>query len=173
MEALEALYTRRSIKGFSDQMPTQDVIDLVTKAGMAAPTGMGMQSPYIVVVKNKELRDELSRMNGEVLGTSSDPFYHAPVIIVVLAARNLGTYLYDGSLVLGNMLNAAHALGLGACWIHRAKEVFASERGRQLLAEWGIDEDVEGIGNIALGYAAVEPKPAKPRKEGYVRVIDC
>ncbi|MCF0202188.1 MAG: nitroreductase [Bacteroidaceae bacterium] len=174
MEALEALYSRRSIKGFTDQMPTLEEIERVTKAGMAAPTGMGLQSPYIVVVKNRELRDELSRMNGEVLGTSSDPFYNAPVIIVVLADRSRGTYLYDGSLVIGNMLNAAHAIGLGACWIHRAKEVFASERGKALLAEWGVvtgGEDVEGIGHVALGYAAVEPKLAKPRKEGYVRVI--
>ena len=172
MEALEALYTRRSIKGFTDKMPSQEEIDKVTKAGMAAPTGMGLQSPYIVVVKNKALRDEIARMNGAVMGTTADPFYGAPVIIVVLAARSRGTYLYDGSLVMGNMLNAAHAMGLGACWIHRAKEVFASERGKQLLAEWGITEDVEGIGNVALGYAAVVPKPAKPRKEGYVRVIE-
>ena len=172
MEALEALYTRRSIKGFTDKMPSQEEIDKVTKAGMAAPTGMGLQSPYIVVVKNKALRDEIARMNGAIMGTTVDPFYGAPVIIVVLAARSRGTYLYDGSLVMGNMLNAAHAMGLGACWIHRAKEVFASERGKQLLAEWGITEDVEGIGNVALGYAAVGPKPAKPRKEGYVRVIE-
>ena len=172
MEALKALYTRRSIKGFADQMPSQDEIDKVTKAGTAAPTGMGMQSPYIVVVKNKALRDELSKMNAEVLGTHADPFYNAPFILVVLASNSRNTYMNDGSLVMGNMLNAAHAIGLGACWIHRAKEVFESERGKQLLKEWGIDDDCEGIGHIALGYPAMEPKPAKPRKEGYVRVIE-
>lgn len=172
MEALEALYTRRSIKGYKDEMPAQELIDKVTKAGTTAPTGMGMQSPQIIVVKNKELRDELSRMNAKVLGCSSDPFYNAPVIIVVLAPRSRNTYLYDGSLVIGNMLNAAHAVGLGACWIHRAKEVFESERGKALLEEWGISEDFEGIGHIALGYAAARPKPAKPRKIGYVRVIE-
>ena len=172
MEALQALLTRRSIKGYTSQMPAQEDIDKVTEAGMAAPTGMGMQAPYIIVVKNKELRDELSRLNGEVLGTTADPFYGAPVIIVVVAARSRNTYVYDGSLVIGNMLNAAHAMGLGACWIHRAKEVFASPRGKELLAQWGITEDVEGIGHVALGYAATEPKPAKPRKDGYVRVIE-
>ncbi len=172
MEALEALYTRRSIKGFSDEMPSQTDIDKITKAGTAAPTGMGAQSPLIVVVKNKAVRDELSKMNAEVMGTHADPFYHAPVIIVVLADKTRGTYMYDGSLVMGNMLNAAHAIGLGACWIHRAKEVFSSERGKALLKEWGISGDYEGIGHIALGYAAMEPKPAKPRKEGYVRVIE-
>ena len=119
-------------------MPSQDEIDKVTKAGTAAPTGMGMQSPYIVVVKNKALRDELSKMNAEVLGTHADPFYNAPVIIVVLASKSRNTYMNDGSLVMGNMLNAAHAIGLGACWIHRAKEVFESERGKQLLNEWGL-----------------------------------
>ncbi|MCF0198656.1 MAG: nitroreductase [Bacteroidaceae bacterium] len=172
MEALEMLYTRRSIKGYTDAMPPQELIDQVTKAGTTAPTGMGMQSPVIVVVKNKALRDELATLNADVLGTASDPFYRAPVIIVVLAARSRNTYLYDGSLVIGNMLNAAHALGLGACWIHRAREVFASERGRQLLAEWGLSDDYEGIGHVALGYAAVDPKPAKPRKPDYVRVIE-
>lgn len=133
---------------------------------------MGMQSPLIVVVKNKTLRDELAKMNAEVLGTTSDPFYNAPVIIVVLAPKLRNTYMNNGSLVIGNMLNAAHAIGLGACWIHRAKEVFESERGKALLDEWGISEDFEGIGHVALGYAAVEPKPAKPRKMGYVRVIE-
>lgn len=172
MEALEALYTRRSIKAFTDEMPSQADIDKITKAGMAAPTGMGAQSPLIVVVKNKALRDELSRMNADVMGTHADPFYNAPVIIVVLADKTRGTYMYDGSLVMGNMLNAAHAVGLGACWIHRAKEVFASERGKALLKEWGIEGDFEGIGHIALGYANMQPKPAKPRKDGYVRVIE-
>lgn len=172
MEALETLYTRRSIKGFTDQMPSQTDIDKITKAGTTAPTGMGMQSPLIIVVKNKALRDELSKMNAEILGTTADPFYNAPVIIVVLADKSRGTYLNDGSLVMGNMLNAAHAVGLGACWIHRAKQVFESLRGKELLKEWGIKGDYEGIGHIALGYAAVEPKPAKPRKPDYVRVIE-
>lgn len=106
MEALEALYTRRSIKAFTDEMPSQADIDKITKAGMAAPTGMGAQSPLIVVVKNKAVRDELSKMNAEVMGTHADPFYNAPVIIVVLADKTRGTYMYDGSLVMGNMLNA-------------------------------------------------------------------
>ena len=172
MEALETLYTRRSIKGFTDQMPSQTDIDKITKAGTTAPTCMGMQSPLIIVVKNKALRDELSKMNAEILGTTADPFYNAPVIIVVLADKSRGTYLNDGSLVMGNMLNAAHAVGLGACWIHRAKQVFESLRGKELLKEWGIEGDYEGIGHIALGYAAVEPKPAKPRKPDYVRVIE-
>ena len=131
MEALETLYTRRSIKGFTDQMPSQTDIDKITKAGTTAPTGMGMQSPLIIVVKNKALRDELSKMNAEILGTTADPFYNAPVIIVVLADKSRGTYLNDGSLVMGNMLNAAHAVGLGACWIHRAKQVFESQRGKE------------------------------------------
>lgn len=172
MEALEALYTRRSIKAFTDEMPSQADIDKITKAGMAAPTGMGAQSPLIVVVKNKAVRNELSKMNAEVMGTHADPFYNAPVIIAVLADKTRGTYMYDGSLVMGNMLNAAHAVGLGACWIHRAKEVFASERGKALLKEWGIEGDYEGIGHIALGYANMQPKTAKPRKDGYVRVIE-
>lgn len=172
MEALEALYTRRSIKGYKPDMPSQEHIDEITKAGMAAPTGMGMQSPLIVVVKNKALRDELSRMNAEVLGANTDPFYGAPVVIVVLADKNRNTHIYDGSLVIGNMLNAAHAVGLGACWIHRAKEIFASAKGNELLRKWGIEGEYEGIGHVVVGYPAVEAKEAKPRKTDYVRVIE-
>lgn len=172
MDALETLYTRRSIKGYTEQMPSQADIDNITKAGTSAPTGMGAQSPLIIVIKNKAIRDELSKMNAEVMGIHGDPFYNSPVIIVVLADKSRNTYINDGSLVLGNMLNAAHAIGLGACWIHRAKEVFASERGKNLLKEWGIGDNYEGIGHIALGYIAVEPKPAKPRKDDYVRIIE-
>ncbi|MDO4462271.1 MAG: nitroreductase [Bacteroidia bacterium] len=172
MQALDALYSRRSIKGFKPDMPSQEIINQITKAGMAAPTGMGMQSPLIVVVKNKALRDELSKLNADFLGANADPFYGAPVIIIVLADKNRNTFLYDGSLVMGNMLNAAHAVGLGACWIHRAKEIFDSPRGKELLLEWGITGEYEGIGHVALGYPAVEPKEAKPRKADYVRVIE-
>ena len=113
MEALETLYTRRSIKGFTDQMPSQTDIDKITKAGTTAPTGMGMQSPLIIVVKNKALRDELSKMNAEILGTTADPFYNAPVIILVLADKSPGTYLNDRSLLMDNMINAVKAVGLG------------------------------------------------------------
>ena len=172
-ETLHTLMTRRSVRAFqSDRMPDDDTIRQIVEAGEYAPTGRGAQSPRIVVITDKAVRDRLSVLNAEVMGTKADPFYGAPVILLVLADHSRPTYLYDGSLVMGNMLNAAHAIGLGACWIHRAKEVFSSARGQQLLKEWGIEGDYEGIGHIALGYAAAEPKPAKPRKADYVRVIE-
>ncbi|MCF0173177.1 MAG: nitroreductase [Bacteroidales bacterium] len=176
MEALEAMLTRRSVRAYTDEMPPRELIDKVVEAGMYAPTGKNTQSPTIVVVTNRALRDELSRLNAEVIGKDFDPFYGAPCIIIVLADRNCnrshGTYINDGSLVLGNMMNAAHALGLGSCWIHRARQIFASERGQELLRQWGIEGDIEGIGHLALGYAAKEPAPASPRKEGYVRYVE-
>ena len=127
-ETLNVLETRRSVRAFDpSRMPTDQLISEVVKAGEYAPTGRGMQSPRIVVITNKAVRDRLSQLNAEVMGVTSDPFYSAPVILLVLADRSRPTYLYDGSLVMGNLMNAAHAVGLGSCWIHRAREVFASE----------------------------------------------
>ena len=152
-------------------MPQQALLDQIAQAGTYAPTGMGAQSPLIVEVTNKAMRDKLSKLNAAVLGTTSDPFYGAPVVFVVLADRMRSTYLYDGSLVMGNLLNAAHALGLGSCWIHRAREVFDSADGRALLKEWGIEGNYEGIGHCIVGYPAGETHTPAPRKSGYVRCI--
>ena len=135
---------------------------------MNAPTGMNRQSPVMVAVQDPETVKQLSSMNAAVLGVSSDPFYGAPTVIVVLADSTVPTYLYDGSLVMGNLLNAAHALGLGACWIHRAKEVFASEEGKKLLKKWGLDDRYEGIGHCIIGYGDGPLPAAKARKENYV-----
>lgn len=167
-ETLKTLETRRSIRGFdANKMPTDELIAQVVKAGEYAPTGRGLQSPRIVVITNKAVRDRLSELNAQVLGTQSDPFYDAPVILLVLANREYPTYLYDGSLVMGNLMNAAHSLGLGSCWIHRAKEIFNMPEGKALLEQWGIHGDYEGIGHVALGYAMQEPNAPKPRKDNY------
>ena len=172
-EVLRCLETRRSVRGYSpDAMPSEELISQVVEAGMYAPTGRGAQSPVIVAVTNKAVRDRLSEMNAEVLGASADPFYGAPVVLIVLADKSRPTYLYDGSLVMGNLMNAAHAVGLGSCWIHRAKEVFASAEGKALLKEWGIDGDYEGIGHCVLGYPVEgQPQEAKPRKADYVKWV--
>ena len=170
-ETLENLKTRRAIRAYQDKMPAMELIEQVVEAGTYAPTGMGRQSPIIVAVTNKEMRDSLSRMNAKVMGADNDPFYGAPVVLVVLADRNCPTYLYDGSLVMGNLLNAAHAVGLGSCWIHRAKEVFESEEGKALLKAWGIEGDYEGIGNCILGYPAQAAPTPKPRKSDYVHYV--
>lgn len=172
-EVLECLKTRRSIRAFDpDRMPSRDLVAKVAEAGTYAPTGMGKQSPVIVAVMDRAVRDRLSKMNADVLGSASDPFYGAPVVLVVLADRSRPTYMYDGALVMGNLLNAAHALGLGSCWIHRAKEVFASPEGQELLKQWGIEGDYEGIGHCVLGYPQDSKEPvAAPRKADYVRFI--
>ena len=167
---IENMKTRRSIRGYKpDRMPARELIEQVIEAGTYAPTGRGMQSPVIVAVTNKAVRDRLSKLNAEVLGTTSDPFYGAPVVLVVLADRNRPTYLYDGSLVMGNLMNAAHALGVGSCWIHRAREIFGSPEGKALLDKWGVKGDYEGIGFCILGFAKDGYSPvAKPRKQGYI-----
>lgn len=171
-ETLENLKTRRSIRAYTDQMPAKELLEKVLEAGTYAPTGKGSQSPIIIAVTDKETRDLLSRLNAGVMGADNDPFYGAPAVLVVLADRNCPTYLYDGSLVMGNLLNAAHAVGLGSCWIHRAKEVFDSPEGKALLKDWGIEGDYEGIGNCIIGYPAQEAPAPKPRKADYVHFIE-
>ena len=132
---------------------------------------MGRQSPIIIAVTNREMRDRLSAMNAAVMGSQNDPFYGAPVVLVVLADKSVGPYLYDGSLVLGNLMLAAHAEGLGSCWIHRAKEEFESAEGKQILRDLGIEGEYEGIGHCILGYPAAPAAEPKPRKENYVYYI--
>lgn len=170
---LEVLKTRRSIRYYQDKVPEKALLEKVLEAGTYAPTGKGSQSPIIVAVTDKETRDRLSRLNAQVMGTDNDPFYGAPVVLVVLADRSFKTtYLYDGSLVMGNLMNAAHAVGLGSCWIHRAKEVFDMPEGKQLLKEWGIEGDYEGIGNCIIGYIDGAAPAPKPRKENYVYWVE-
>ena len=171
-ETLDIIKTRRSIRKYKPDMVPKELIDRVLEAGTCAATGMHYQSPIIIAVTNKELRDKISKMNAQIMGSSSDPFYGAPVILIVLADKSRPTHVYDGSLVMGNLMNAASSLGIGSCWIHRAKEVFASEDGKALLKKWGVEGDYEGIGHCVLGYPAADVPKAKPRKENYVYYVD-
>ena len=171
-QTLEVLKTRRAIRSYEERIPEKELLDKVLEAGTYAPTGMGAQSPIIVAVTDRQTRDRLAELNAAVMGGGSDPFYGAPAVLVVLADRSVPTYLYDGSLVMGNLMNAAHAVGLGSCWIHRAKEVFDSEEGKALLREWGIEGDYEGIGNCIIGYPKGEAPQPKARKAGYVYHVD-
>ena len=165
---IDALLSRRSIRKYKPDMVPKEIIEKIVQAGTYAATGMGKQSPVILAVTNKELRDKLSKMNAEVMGTVSDPFYGAPVVLVVLADKSRPTYVYDGSLVMGNLMLAAHELGIASCWIHRAKEEFESPEGKEILRSLGIEGDYEGIGHCILGYADMEAPKAAPRKENYV-----
>ena len=171
-ETIQNLIERRAIRKYKSQLPDEQVLSEILTAGIYAPTGMGQQSPIIITVTDRETRDLLSHMNAEIMGISSDPFYGAPVVMVVLADKKRPTYLYDGSLVMGNLMNAAHALGLGSCWIHRAKEEFESPEGKALLKKWGIEGNYEGIGHCILGYPEEEALPkAKPRKDDYLYFV--
>ena len=167
-ETLKTLIERRSCRSYKADPIPKEVLDQILEAGTYAATGMGRQSPIMVAVTDKKTRDQLSKMNAAVMGVSNDPFYGAPVVIVVLANRAVPTYLYDGSLVMGNLMNAAHSLGIASCWIHRAKEEFDSAEGKAILKDLGIEGDYEGIGHCILGYAAQENKTAAPRKEKYI-----
>ena len=163
----EDLLTRRSVRKYTDRQVEDEKLDKVLTAGLYAPTGMNNQAPVMVAVRDKTTRDKLSRMNAAVMGASGDPFYGAPCVIVVLSDPERMTWVEDGSLVLGNLMNAAHSLGLGSCWIHRAKECFDTPEGKALLRAWGVPENYRGVGNCILGYAAEEPE-AKPRKSGRI-----
>ena len=171
-ETIKTLETRRSVRCFdAERMPSEEMIKQVVEAGEYAPTGKGKQSPRIVVVTNKQTRDLLSSLNARVMGVESDPFYGAPIILLVLADRERPTYIYDGSLVMGNLMNAAESLGVASIWIHRAKEEFESDFGKKILADLGIQGEYEGIGHCALGYAAEPAKEATARKENYVYYV--
>ena len=169
-ETMKTIRTRRSIRKFQDKMPERELIDRVIEAGTYAATGMGRQSPIIVAVLNKEVRDKLSRMNAEIMGAAegTDPFYGAPVVLIVLADKAMPTHVYDGSLVMGNLMLAAHSLGLGSIWIHRAKEEFEMPEYKKLLKDLGIEGEWEGIGHCAVGYIDGENPAAAPRNDGRV-----
>lgn len=168
-ETIKDLKERRSIRKYQDRQIEEADLQKILEAGVYAPTGMGMQSPLMVVVQDRETIVKLSKMNAKIFGNENmDPFYGAPTVIVVLADKNRPTYIEDGSLVMGNLMNAAHALGLGSCWIHRAKQEFESEEGKELLRQWGIEGDYAGIGHCIIGYPDGENPEAKPRKENYI-----
>ena len=178
-ETIRNIITRRSVKSYTSQMPPLEMIREICQAGTYAPTGMGAQSPLILAVTDKAMRDRLSRINldivmGHNLTTTSghsDPFYGAPVVLVVLAEKARATRVYDGSLVMANLMLATHSLGLGSCWIHRAKETFETEEGKAILRELGIVGEYEGIGNCIIGYEDQPPREQKPRKENYVHYV--
>lgn len=170
-EVINNMKTRRSIRKYKPDMIPEDVLNRIIEAGTYAATGMGKQSPIIIAVTNKEIRDKFSKMNAEIMGVDSDPFYGAPVVLIVLADKARPTYVYDGSLVMGNLMLAAHAEGIGSCWIHRAKEEFESADGKAFLKSLGIEGDYEGIGHCVLGYVDGEEPKAMPRKENYVYCV--
>ena len=171
-DTLKVLESRRSCRNFdSDKMVSEEDIQAIIEAGTYAASGMGRQSSIIIAVTNKELRDQLSAENAKIMGADTDPFYGAPVILVVLANKDIPTYKYDGSLVMGNLMNAATSLGLGSIWVHRAKEEFESEFGKKILADLGTEGNYEGIGHCVLGYPKNPLPQAKPRKENFVYYV--
>ncbi|MBQ9476679.1 MAG: nitroreductase [Bacteroidales bacterium] len=170
---LDALKRRRSIRRYKPEQITDEELRAVLEAGTWAPTGMGYQDPWIVAVQNPALLDRISRMNRAILGSDSDPFYGAPTYVLVFASdpAQWANSVCDGSLVLGNMMIAAHAIGLGSCWINREREMFSTPEGKELMRELGLPDGLIGIGALALGYPASFPPTVKPRKENYYRII--
>ena len=167
-EIVNGLLSRRSVRSYTDEQVPDALLDQVLTAGLYAASGMNTQGCVAVAVRDKETRDLLSKLNAAVMGSDSDPFYGAPCVIVVLGDPTVyGGWIYDGSLVMGNMMNAAYAVGLGSCWIHRAQQVFDSPEGKELLKKWGLPEHLRGVGNCILGFAKEVP-PARPRKEGRI-----
>lgn len=166
---VQAMIDRRSIKCYESRQLPEELLEQILQAGIHAATGMGAQSPCIVVLQDPEAIRALERMNAAIMGApEAHPFYGAPTVLVVLANADIRTAVYDGSLVIGNMLLAASALGLGGCWIHRAKEEFESDEGKALLKAWGLEGNYIGVGHCIVGYPAAGPSPAKPRKENYI-----
>ena len=167
-EAMKNLLERRSVRGYKKDLVPAEVLDEILEAGKYAPSGMGQQKTLMVITQKPELVAKLSKMNADVMGAKSDPFYGAPTVVIVFADSEQGTCVENGSLVMGKLMNAAHAVGVDSCWIHRAREVFDSEEGKALKAEWGVPESYIGIGHCVLGYRSGEYPEAKARKDGFV-----
>lgn len=168
-QILQAMRERRSVKKYSPALVEEEKLQAILEAGKYAANGRGMQAATMVVVQDPETREQLRRMNATVLGNPDmDPFYGAPTVVVVLADKNHSTAVEDGSLVMGNLMLAAYSLDVDSCWIHRAREMFASEEGKALLEKWGLKGEYIGVGNCILGYRDCEYPTAKPRKENFV-----
>ncbi len=170
---ITALAKRRSIRSYKPEQITDDELKTVLEAGTWAPTAKGVQDPWIVAVQKPELLAKISRMNAAVWGRDIDPFYGAPTYVLVFGSDPAvwANSVPDGSLVLGNMMLAAHAIGLGSCWINREREMFATPEGKALMQELGLPDGLIGIGALALGYPAAPPRDPKPRKENYWRIV--
>ncbi|MEG0156824.1 MAG: nitroreductase [Anaerovoracaceae bacterium] len=168
IEVLKNIETRRSVRKFKETQVPAEAVEQILRAGLFAPSGRSAQSPIMVVVREKETLGRISALNGQVMGSDSDPFYGAPTLVVVFAKKERTTRVEDGSATICNMLNAAHAIGVDSCWIHRAKEVFETEEGKALMEQWGVGEEYMGIGNCILGYCDGDYPVAKPRNEGRI-----
>lgn len=173
-ELTDIIKKRRSIRKFKSDSVPKELIDKIIEAGVYAASGRGKQSPVVIAVTNHELREKIVKANAQIGGWTKDfdPFYNAPVIIIVIADSQVNTAVYDGSLTLGNMMLKAHELGLGSCWIHRAKQEFESELGREILSIIGLEGNFEGIGHLALGYPDIEVTDIPEIKENRIFYID-
>lgn len=167
-EVINNMLQRRSVRSYKNEQISREQLDEILLAGTWAPTGRNMQSPKIVVVQDRETIALLSKLNGEIAGRENDQFYGAPTVLVVFADSSVHTYVEDGSLVLGNLMNAAFSVGVDSCWIHRARQTFETPEGKELKEKWGIADNYVGIGNCILGYRDGELPAAKLRKEDYV-----
>lgn len=170
-EVLQTIKLRRSVRAFKPDTVPQELLDAVLDAGTYAPTGGGRQSPTIVAVTTPEYRKEIAKLNADVMKKDCDPYYGAPIVVLVLAEGTASTFVEDGSCVLENMMLAASSLGLGTVWVHREREIFDSAQGKALLREWGLPETLRGVGAIALGYPSAPTSSAAARKDGYVHIV--
>lgn len=170
---LEQIKSRRSIRKYKPDGVPQELLNQIIEAGLYAASGKGQQSAIIIQVTNQELRNEIARMNAQIMGRSEDhdPFYGAPAMLIVLGKKDWPTHVADGSLVMGNLMLAAHELGLGSCWINRAKEEFDTQWGKDLLKSLGVEGEYEGIGHCALGYIDGDVPEVAPRRENRVFYI--
>ncbi len=168
-EVTKILCERRSIRKFKDDQIPRDILDEILKCGIYAPNGKSKQAAKIVVVQDKKLIEEIAKVNGSFVNkVGLNPFYNAPTLVIVFADKNVSTYIEDGAAVISNIVNAAFSLGVDSCWVHRAKETFATDFGKNLMDKWNLSSDYVGVGNVVLGYRDMLLPPAAKRKEDYI-----
>lgn len=164
--------SRRSIRSFNDKPVGQAELDAIVQAGLYAPSAMNRQPAIMVVLQNKQAIRAAEELNARILGgANATPFYGAGTVILVFSNREVHSAVEDASLCLGNLMNAAHAVGVSSCWIHRIKQSFELEEGVALCKQWGVPENYMGVGACILGYTdQAQPAPA-PRAEHRVLYV--
>lgn len=174
-ETLQTLKNRRSCRAFKPEAIPEDVLNAVLDAGTWAPNAWDKQSASIIAIRDEASRAVLTHLSQELAAEAGedtpDPLYGAPVVVLITAEKDSESGLEDGSLVAGNIMNAAQSVGLGSCWVNTARKILEMPIGKAMLMKWGVTEPVTGVAFVVLGWPTEKPEEPRARKENYIRIV--
>ena len=175
MEAFEAIFTRRSTRSMKPELPPRALIEKVIEAGRAAPSGSNSQSTHFIVITKPSVLSDLAgivqeafskmeagentyvSLRNSISASKKGEYvfhYNAPVLIVTANRKGYGNAIADSACALENMMIAANALDLGACWINQLHWLDENEEVRRAMRELGLEENETITGGLILGYGA-------------------